>query len=326
MELQVIEGKRSACPENFFKVKAGFGLDGDFNQGSFGRYIWLCVRESNDGEATDAITNLTVVGAGRSVEGCGDLEGDWHRVEQAQGSNGDFNHGAFGKRIYLCYMKDPDAAPITNLETSQGDCIVDMYRIAHNNQSDGDFNEGSFGKHIYLCFQRGCRATSVVGRWVPHNGQIFTTGSEVWSKGMRYQHSESKTVGWKESVTYKASEGWTYEGDSGSVEVSTTIAQETSTTYSSAWSTTSTHSYQVDYTSDMIGRQAWQFQFVVTDSCTHVETGYVAAMAVTTGAFQPPCCVPGYAVDAPTYKVCHSTDSMIFNGTQHGCSVAGVLV
>lgn len=216
----------------------------------------------------------------------------------------------------------PKPAPLVDLATTEGDCASGMYRVGSDKDSNGDFNQGAGGKYIFLCFQTGCQATSVKGEWVPHGGQIVSVGSEKWSTGTSYEHSESKTEDWKESVSVKVSQDWTLFGNAGSVEITGTIAHDTSETYASSWSTTSSHSYEVDYTSDMIGKQAWQFQFSPSDSCGHTETGDVPAMAITAGAFQPPCCVPGYATDAPTYKVCHSADSMIYNGATFGCSVA----
>ena len=91
LDLIVIEGKHSGCPENFNKVQRSHDLDGDLNEGAGGAYIWLCVRE---GLSDEPITSLNVVAEGGSDGGCGSLGSDWHRMRQEQGSNGDLNHGA----------------------------------------------------------------------------------------------------------------------------------------------------------------------------------------------------------------------------------------
>jgi len=188
--------------------------------------------------------------------------------------------------------------------------------------SNGDFNQKAGGNYIYLCFSRGCKATKVTGQWVTHGGQIASTGEESWTYGTDYTHSESETESWSNSVTKSVNLGFSFKGVSGSVDISGTKSHEISLSYSYSWSTTTSDTYSVDFDKSMIGKQPWQFQFTPYDSCGHTEVSAAKALAITEGAYQPPCCLPGYAKDAPAYKTCVSADAMIPNGTAYGCTVA----
>jgi len=71
-----------------------------------------------------------------------------------------------------------------------------------------------------------------------------------------------------------------------------------------------------------VGMQSWQFHFDESDSCGHSEESLVPEFAVTKGAFQPPCCVPGFGVDMPMYQTCSSAMVMIPGGLDRGCKIA----
>jgi hypothetical protein len=322
VDLVVIEGEHSACPENFGKVHPNDGLNGDLNQGAGGQYIYLCVQT---GVTDQPITDLTVVAEGGSEGGCGDLGGDWHRVQQAQGSNGDLNHGAGGKYIYLCYRKQAGRGPILDLNLNKGDCGGGFFRAPTDKDSNGDLNQGAGGEYIYLCASRGCSATSVEGKWVIHGGQIAGETSEDWTIGTHQSTSETKTEDWQHSVSVKVSQGWKFEGAQGGVEITGTISHETSTSYTSAWSEDDSHTYKVTYSAKDRGKQPWQFQFSPSDTCGNKVQSNAQTLAITEGAFRPPCCVPGFATDAPAYKTCHSKETMVAGGAAYGCKVAKML-
>jgi len=323
VDLIVIEGKHSSCPEHFHKVQHSDNLNGDLNQGSGGDFIWLCAKEDVTGKP---ITDLTVVAEGGSEggseEGCGDLGGHWHRARQEQGSNGDLNHGAKGKYIYLCYRKDTTKGPIMQLKLNDADCDSGFFRANTDKKSNGDLNQGAHGKYIFLCASRGCRATGVQGRWVLHGGQIAGETSEEWTLGTHQSTSATSTEDWKQSVSVKVSQGWKFMGEAGSGEITGSVAHQTSISYTSAWSEDDSHTYKVQYSKDDRGKQPWQFQFSPSDSCGITVHSSAQTLAITEGAFRPPCCVPGYAVDAPAYKVCHSQDTMVSGGEEYGCMVA----
>jgi len=319
VDLLAIEGKHSACPEGFHKVQHSNALNGDLNQGSGGAYIWLCVKEDLTSEP---ITDLTVVAESHPEDGCGELGNHWHRVRQDPGVNGDLNHGAKGKYIYLCYRKQGNKGPIMQLKLNDGDCDAGFFRANTAKDSNADLNQGAHGKYVYLCESRGCEATRVEGRWVVHGGQIAGETSETWTVGTHQSSSTTSTEDWKQSVSAKVSQGWEFMGQKGGAEITGSVAHETSISHSSAWSKDDSHTFTVHYSAEDRGKQPWQFQFSSSDSCGHIVQSSAQTLAITEGAFRPPCCVPGYAVDAPAYKVCHSRDTMVLGGEAFGCTVA----
>jgi len=313
VDLIAIEGEHSACPEHFKKVDHNDKLNGDLNQGAMGKYIWLCVQE---GVTDDPITDLSV----SLDDQCGHRDG-WTRIRQEQGSNGDLNHGAGGKYIYLCYRKDASKGPLMQLKLHDGDCDDGFFRAETDNGSNGDLNQKAGGKYIYICASRGCRATEVQGEWVTHGGQIAGATTEKWSYGTDQSISTTKTEDWKESVTTKVKQGWKIKGEKGGVEITGEVAHETSKSYTSAWSEENSNTYEVKYDDKEKGKQPWQFQFSPTDSCGNTVKSSAQTLAITEGAFRPPCCVPGFATDAPYYKVCNSQETMISGGEEYGCTV-----
>lgn len=321
VDLIAIIGEHNACPEGFKKVDHNDKLNGDLNQGANGQYIWLCVRESVT-ETDDPITDLTVVA--KKSSDCKELGDDWHRIRNEQGSNGDLNQGAGGKYLYLCYRKDASKGPLLHLKLNDGDCDDGFFRAETAEDSNGDLNQKAHGKYIYLCASRGCKATEVQGEWVTHGGQIAGATTEKWGYGTDQSISITKTEDWKESVTTKVKQGWRLKGkkgNEGSVEITGETAHETSKSYTSAWSESNTHEYEVKYDDADKGKQPWQFQFSPTDSCGNTVQSSAQTLAVTEGAFRPPCCVPGFATDAPYYKVCNSQETMIPDGEEYGCTV-----
>lgn len=320
VDLIVITGEQAACPEDFEKVDHKESLNGDFNQGSKGAFIWLCVKT---GPEEDGITDLVVVaGDGAIDSGCGAAGTGWARVRQEQGSNGDFNQGAGGKYIYLCYNKDKGrGGPLVQLNTHESDCEDGMFRVKQAGDSDGDFNQGAKGKYIYLCARRSCLASSVQGQW-QQRYVIAAPTKETWKHGTQKRNEESKTEDWSESVSAKVSQSWSLFGAEGSVEITGTYAHQTSSTYSSEWTTSDEHTFEITWSEEQVGKQSWQFVFFTSDSCQHEEQTLVQDFAVTEGAWRPPCCVPGFATDMPAYTTCHSADVMVRGGQQHGCKVA----
>lgn len=148
VDLIVIEGQNAACPRQYEKIATSDSLNGDFNQGAGGSDIWLCIKSSLDEQP---ITGLVVVAEDSKEDGCGDLDVSWHRISEEQGSNGDFNHGAGGKYIYICYRKEAGEAALLDMSIHEQDCDNGMLRMNQDKDSNGDFNQGSGGKSIYMC-------------------------------------------------------------------------------------------------------------------------------------------------------------------------------
>jgi hypothetical protein len=318
VDLLVITGEHSACPENYDKVQHKDTLNGDMNEGAKGEFIWLCVM---NGPSSGGITSLSVVASDNVLNDCGPLGGDWHRIKQDQGSNGDFNQGAHGNYIYLCYSKTHQyGSAISSLNTHEGDCDPGMARIGTAGESNGDFNQGAKGKYIYLCFSRVCSATGVTGQW-EQRYVISAPTQETWMHGTEKKYSESKSEEWSQTVTAQVGATWSLLGAEGSVSITKEVAHETSQSYQDEWSVNDQQTFSITWGKEDVGKQAWQFVFYPTDSCGHTEETLVKNYALTEGAFRMPCCAPGYGIDMPFYTTCFSKDVMV-PGVQ-GCKVKG---
>lgn len=156
VDLAVVEGDQSACPDQYSKVPTTGTLNGDMNQdatrnGAHPPSIWLCAKSSS---TEQPITDIAVISSLFSHSGCGSLDTDWSRISQSEGSNGDFNQGAGGKYIYICQRKVQGRRALTELNLHEDKCEEGMFPIQESGNSNGDFNQGAGGKYIYLCAKR----------------------------------------------------------------------------------------------------------------------------------------------------------------------------
>jgi len=119
-------------------------------------------------------------------------------------------------------------------------------------------------------------------------------------------------------VTAKVSDGFKW----GERSISTTISQTISSTFEHDFSVTQEETHTVDWTADQVGKVAWRFVFDIKDDCDYSENTMTQEFALTPNADIQPCCLPGYATDAPSYMTCVNQDSMMANGEQFGCKVA----
>lgn len=320
-DLQIIRGKHSTCPDGYSKVEPGEGLNGDFNQGAGGGYNWLCTRWGLY-DRTTAITDLKIVrekthpitsGCGALLDGHG-----WKRIGQDQGSDGDFNQGIDGGWIYLCYQKNGGHRPIEHLQmTKHDDCpIGSRVHAASGKTEDEDMQAGDHAHYIYLCASKGCTASDVQGSWTPRM-VISAPIDEKWMHGTTLKHSESHTSDWSISVSSQVSAGLKVGP---SAKVSTQISHHVSQTYEREWTDLEQHDFTVHFTSEYVGKQSWQFVFTTHDNCNRKTDSLTREFATTEGQWRVPCCLPGYAIDAPAYTQCYSRDALISSGAN--CSVA----
>jgi len=327
VDLLVIQGDHSACPEGYSKVAAKDGLNGDFNQGTTALWpVYLCVKNGND---SDGITDLNVVYSSQERKDCNGLDHSWFRISQQPETDGNFHSGrAFGHFVYLCAQKAKGTQPLIDINLHSGDCDSGMFRIKHSGPGDGNFDQDQKDKYLFICVARKtpeCTAKKVQGQWIQH-GVIAAAVTETWEHGTKKTDSSTKTSQWSDSVSVKVSQGWTFAGEGGSVEISSEIAHQTSATYKSEWSVSDTQQYQITWGKENIGKESWQFQFEPTDSCGNTLTTYVKEFAITEGAWRPPCCVPGYMTDGAKYLTCHSEDVMVKGWEAMGCKVASKLI
>jgi hypothetical protein len=295
-DMKVINGKHTRCGEGWEKV-SGPTLSGDLNQdcGSGTDFIWFCVKKGSDNWL---FTDLTVVASSSSMSGCG--MGGWQQIPATDGSNGDLNQGAGGKYIYLCFQKDADKAPLSELKLTETHCEAGMFGVPTSG-SNGDLNQGGGGKDIFLCAKRAlpqCQGNDVKGEWkYIKKYQVETT--VTFRTGTEKTKDETKTSSWSQSVSATVSAGYAC----GSLEVTGTLAQDASSTYGSTWSTSTETEIQRHFAGDNLNKAVWQFQFHVMDTCDNSVVSKTEEFALTSSKDQLPCCLPGYNVD-PAYQTC----------------------
>lgn len=164
-----------------------------------------------------------------------------------------------------------------------------------------------------------CRANHVKGKW-QYRYTIAGATTETWKHGTMKTHSESKTEEWSKSVSISVSEGFELDGESSSIKVDTSISHKVSQTYTNEWSVNDEVDFSVAFGSSDVGRAAWQFVFDEHDTCSHSERTVTREFALTATAASMPCCIPGYATDAPHYKTCVSHRAVVPGA--HDCTVA----
>ena len=320
VDLVVIRGKKSQCPEFFEKVKHISSLDGNLNQKAGGYYLWLCVRYGTISKEESGITDLNLFALGKKRSGCGSIGNDWTQIRREQGANGDLNQDAGGYYVYLCYRKEIGAPPIEDLLLSGEYCAHGMNRISTSDKSNGNLNQRASGKKIYLCERYGCYVTDVKGKWEVH-GDITDPRTETWRYGTYKTRSESFTDDWTASVAITMERGWSLYGAEGSTLITGEVARRSSNINSDYFEGSDPNTFLVVWSDKFVGLTSWQFRFESTDSCDHIESALVAGFAVTPGESSPPCCVPDFTLDPPYYTTCSSSDSMIENGEEYGCKV-----
>merc|ERR1712091_665672 len=103
-------------------------LNGDLNQGSGGKYIYLCQQTGG----STAISGLLLSESGSS---------GWSKV-QGDPLNGDLNQGAGGKYIYLLQQTGGSTAVSGLLLSESGTCPRGWLRVQTLGSLNGDLNQG----------------------------------------------------------------------------------------------------------------------------------------------------------------------------------------
>lgn len=137
---------------------------------------------------------------------------------------------------------------------------------------------------------RGCLPIkNVTGSWV----QIQSSSSDQsvsFEKGVSRTYTVSSTHTWGTSVSANAGVSFGFAGIGVTAGVSGSLSNSIAKDYSSEFSMSSTDTRTFNYGAGVV----WQWQFTIIDQCgCSTVTG--DDLALTPGAFAPPCCLPGYA-------------------------------
>lgn len=324
MDMYTVSGN-SDCREGATKITALYPLNGNIREGGDGD-LHICVTHGNLTAEKAGITDLDIYAFPGDSDVYPSCEGKM--ISDIDTGVQDFMKGNGGKTVYLCAHSDKSKSPIEQVEITRLDCSPGLTKISipqkFGNISNGDFTQKADSKgDIYMCFKRGCKATEVTGQWMPH-GLIIGNITEEWTHGTSKTYSESKTESWSNSVTMTAKAGFKFsDGNTAGVEVSTTLSHKMTNSYSSEWMTSDTYKFSINWAEKYENMFSWQFYIIPTDSCGHIETTMLNQFAITEGAWQQPCCLPGYSADKDKahYQKCVSKESMIANGEKNNCEV-----
>jgi len=172
-----------------------------------------------------------------------------------------------------------------------------------------------------------CAVNKSNGKW-SYRHTITAPTTETWRHGTERTHEESKVRTWTSSVSTSVSVGFVHwcpglaMGGGVGVTVTGETAYEVSQKFSDEWSTHEEEEFQIHWTEEHVGRASWQFIFTHVDTCKREETTATQEFALTLNGRDEPCCLPGFAADAPFYKICLSEEAMIPNWRDHGCSLS----
>lgn len=174
-----------------------------------------------------------------------------------------------------------------------------------------------------------CAANATMGKW-SYRHTISGPTTQTWTHGTQRTHEESKTDTWAWSVTESVSAGFVHMcpgmgmGYGIGIQVTGETAHEISQAFRDEWSTHEEQEFKITWTEENVGMASWQFVFTHIDTCEQEENTATQEFALTSNAKDEPCCLPGFAVDAPSYKVCLSEAVMIPNWQEHGCSLGAL--
>lgn len=152
--------------------------------------------------------------------------------------------------------------------------------------------------------------SNVKGSWVMISSSSGKQ-SVQYSEGVTRSHTVESSSTWGGSVTTTASAGFDFFGNEGSVSVSGEVSDSVAHSYSDTFSKSSTTTYTYEFDAGVV----WQWKFDITDPCG-AATASGHDLALTPGAFAPPCCLPGMFenITLPT-GACHGTTPNICNST-----------
>merc|ERR1739845_18305 len=203
-----------------------------------------------------------------------------------------------------------------------------MFRVTMLGDSNGDFNQGAGGEFRYGCVRRACIVQKVKGEWVRRQ-VIAVPGSLTYTVGTTAKHKETRTSEWAMSAKIAIEAGVEIKDTASySTKYSVELSRKISNAYSQEFAKTTQVKRTYEFPQQSVGKQLWQFVFYASDTCRHSEITDVDEFALTAGAFEPPCCIPGWATDAPTYRFCKNQESMIkgLEGkAQEGCQVSNAV-
>ena len=137
-DLRIIHGKGTSAPLGYTKIPT------DLNSGAGGEYIYLAY--TKDPSMGTPITAIQCAASSHHHDkAC--IPPGYTKVD------GDLNREAGGKYIYMSFIKDSSAQPITDI-----DVIVGTERLIWPKKNfiriNQDCNQGAGGKYVYIVYTK----------------------------------------------------------------------------------------------------------------------------------------------------------------------------
>lgn len=176
-------------------------------------------------------------------------------------------------------------------------------------------NGKQYGKQVW--FDNDCSIVNpplcqcirgVSGRWVNIQSTPGPSSLSV-TVGMDRSYTTENTSTWANTVTTQTQAGFKAFGFGTQVTVTGETSQTLGTSLSGTFQETTTMQREFDFSAGVV----WQWQMIPDSVCGQASV-LTSNFAVTEGLYDPPCCLPGYALDITKYQQCHAaSDGTIFN-------------
>jgi len=321
------------CNTNFIECPQGYGPvpdqggNNDLNQGTSNQKLQVGLCQKPPSPAGKLVTQVFILSNPDKLLNCEEYLGSGYvPVPHDNGcTNNDLNQGAGGLYIGLCYerqfVKDGDGLQPIDLQlvtsdTPPGPCPQGYNRVhapvarEANQKFDDDLNQGSGGKYILMCYTEACQFGTPQGKWHYKFQLVSSTTGLTFDVGSTNTASHGTTSTEADRFEKSLSIGLeaSYGPATGSVEASFT--GETSTEVAREMHneivSSSTEKFTQNFGDRSIGKVVWQWEVTAIEKgCAGQVLGKAPSFKVQSKSFaltpdisKPPCCLPGFAVDA----------------------------
>lgn len=165
-----------------------------------------------------------------------------------------------------------------------------------------DFNNKFESKLLLTEYEGGCTPTQASGRWV-YLRVLAGSQTTTIKRGTSKTHDEQKTTSWSQKVSETVTAGIKIFGADAQSETSEETGFEQSKMYADEWAKNEEEDFEITFNTSYEGKVLWQWQITIVDSCGST-IPKTPDYAITSGAFEPPRCLPGYKTDVIAYQKC----------------------
>ena len=173
------------------------GLVADLNRKSGGRQIFLCFERGGmdeDGTPMVPITHVEVIFTDKKVKPREEPSDHFVRLDKTYWKKikADLNAKSGGRELFLCYRRDPCAAPITNLAIvikSEGEHLPRDFKLLEYTASGNwaaNLNSGSGGSDIFLAWKSSAPPEEIISEpylaWNSKDGFDVSAMPSSWRR------------------------------------------------------------------------------------------------------------------------------------------------